>query len=109
MKEISSLQTIRTMDSVGLVLGKFMPFHNGHIELIRFAAARVKRLILLICAHKSEPIPGITRQQWARQIFSKGNIDIHLMEYDSGILPDTSVSTPEVSRLWAEFLRKQFP
>jgi len=97
------------MDRVGLVLGKFMPLHKGHIELIQFAAKKVKRLILLICAHDGEPIPGTMRLHWANQIFNDRNIETRLMEYDSSLLPDTSVSAPEVSKLWAKYLKENFP
>ena len=97
------------MYRTGLILGKFMPLHKGHIELIHFAAKRVERLILLICAHDGEPIPGTMRFHWAKQILNKTNIEIRLMEYDSRILPDTSVSAPEASKLWAEYLKKNYP
>jgi HTH-type transcriptional regulator, transcriptional repressor of NAD biosynthesis genes len=97
------------MNRVGLVLGKFMPLHRGHIELIRFASEKVDKLIVLICAHAGEPISGPIREQWVKQTFQDKKIEIHLMAYDSSILPDTSVSSRDVSRLWADYLRTSFP
>ena len=86
-----------------------MPLHKGHIELVRFASEKVDKLIVLICAHEAEPIPAKAREQWAREIFNDAKIEIHLMEYDNSILPDTSDSSRDVSRLWADYLRKHFP
>ena len=40
----------------GLVLGKFMPLHKGHIHLIETAAAEVDELTVLVCSTKEEPI-----------------------------------------------------
>lgn len=91
----------------GLVIGKFMPPHTGHIELIRFAAGRCDSLIVLVGARKDEPIPGLLRLEWMRETFSgQGNISV---EYTDEELPDSAESSRTVSRVWAEFLRERFP
>lgn len=53
----------------GLVLGKFMPLHNGHIHLIEKAATEVDELTVLVCSIKSEPIAGVLRYHWMRTQF----------------------------------------
>lgn len=48
----------------GLVLGKFLPYHEGHAHLIRTARARVDELTVLVCSLSREPIPGALRHDW---------------------------------------------
>ena len=33
---------------IGMILGRFQPFHNGHLELVRSAAHEVDRLVIVI-------------------------------------------------------------
>lgn len=51
----------------GLVLGKFLPYHEGHAHLIRTARASVDELTVLVCSIAREPIPGGLRFQWVRE------------------------------------------
>lgn len=50
----------------GLVLGKFLPYHEGHAHLIRTARASVDELTVLVCSIAREPIAGGLRFQWVR-------------------------------------------
>jgi NadR type nicotinamide-nucleotide adenylyltransferase len=51
----------------GLVLGKFLPPHAGHHELIDFAAARCERLTVAVLAAAHETIPVGLRRDWLRE------------------------------------------
>jgi HTH-type transcriptional repressor of NAD biosynthesis genes len=94
----------------GLVLGKFMPLHNGHISLIEFAANNCDELIVLICATKDEPIKSEFRVSWiANNFINNSRVKPHLLQYDEISLPNTSESSKEVSRLWANYLKSYIP
>jgi len=61
----------------GLVLGKFMPVHNGHLHLINTAAKQCEKLFVIVGSLKSEPINGILRYNWLKMIFEDDkNIEI---------------------------------
>ena len=53
----------------GLVLGKFMPPHAGHVTLIQAARALVDELTVLLCSLPNDPISGETRLEWLRELF----------------------------------------
>ncbi|MEM7475434.1 MAG: AAA family ATPase [Planctomycetota bacterium] len=63
----------------GLVLGKFMPPHNGHAYLIDFARHYVDSLTVYVDSLATQPIPGAVRASWLRQMF-----------------PDTTVVHPDI-------------
>jgi NadR type nicotinamide-nucleotide adenylyltransferase len=60
--------------TTGLIWGKFMPLHNGHIYLIDYARQRVDRVTILLCSIKSQPIPGVIRYQWLAQLYPDLNV-----------------------------------
>lgn len=94
----------------GLVLGKFMPLHVGHLALIDFALKNCDLLYVLICAELTEPINGNVRYNWLNQLFVNNNkIEIVLFWYDQKDLPNTSVSSFDVSEKWAEVIKAKFP
>ena len=87
----------------GLVFGKFMPLHNGHLALIDFALQHCDHLYLVLCYTANEPIDAITRKQWLYQTFERdAKITLVSFEYDEHELPNTSVSSQQVSELWAK-------
>lgn len=53
----------------GLVFGKFMPPTNGHMYLIEFARQSCRKLTIVVLTLKNEPIPGILRYNWIRDMF----------------------------------------
>ncbi len=53
----------------GLVFGKFMPLHRGHIHLIDTAASKVDHLTVVICSTSLEPIDGKLRLQWLKKVY----------------------------------------
>ena len=94
----------------GLVLGKFMPLHRGHMALIQFALLHCDKLIVMICASPKEPISGEVRQQWLlKEYGSNPRIHIVLTNYHEDYLPNTSVSSHNVSWLWAKFIKDSLP
>jgi HTH-type transcriptional repressor of NAD biosynthesis genes len=91
----------------GLVIGKFMPLHRGHMALIDFALERCGRLIILLAVRDHEPIPGRLRLEWLRETYGR-NEKIEIQFTDEA-LPDSAGSSREVSRVWAEYLSGRFP
>ena len=78
---------------IGLVLGKFMPLHAGHLALVQFALKRCDTLNVVLCSHNKEPINGEVRLKWLEVTFAQEPaIKLHHMVYDTEELPDTSVS-----------------
>ena len=93
--------------STGLIIGKFMPLHQGHIALINFAAERCDKLIVLVCALPGEPIPGSQRLSWVQQTF-RNNRSV-IVEYTDEALPAAQESCRIVSGRWAAYLSGRFP
>lgn len=94
----------------GLVLGKFMPLHAGHTVLIDFGLKHCDRLIVLICSSDKEEIAGEVRVNWLNQIANDNSrLQIEHLHYNEDHLPNTSVSSREVSKLWASKIGELFP
>jgi len=94
----------------GFVFGKFMPLHKGHIALIEFALKHCDKLYVVICYTVKEPINFIIRKQWLYQIFENApSVTTVAFGYDEKDLPNTSVSSKEVSKLWADAFKKILP
>ncbi len=55
--------------STGLIIGKFLPPHQGHLHLIDTARAQVDHLTVLVCTLAREPIPGHLRHAWLTEIY----------------------------------------
>ena len=91
----------------GLVIGKFLPLHSGHEALIKFAATQCDELIVLLGVKNDEAIPGPLRLKWLWEAF-RDDPSIHI-EYTDEELPDSPVSSRDVSKVWAEYLSKKFP
>ena len=91
----------------GLVIGKFMPPHEGHMGLIRYAASRCDELIVSLSYRPGDPIPGELRHNWliecSRQI---GNVrtEISLDDFD-----DETVPIKQRLPVWVSFIRRRFP
>lgn len=91
----------------GLVIGKFMPIHRGHVALIRFAASQCDELIVSMSFTPNDPIPPAQRFDWIKAIFADdANIKPAMVEdnFDDDTLPLT-----ERTRIWAAFIRRTYP
>ena len=94
----------------GLVFGKFYPFHKGHQALIDFALGYCDQLIVLVCASKSETIAGEIRASWLLRTYSsEARVKVELLHYDEDKLPNTSVSSRDVSKKWAAVFSDRYP
>jgi HTH-type transcriptional regulator, transcriptional repressor of NAD biosynthesis genes len=90
----------------GLVIGKFMPMHLGHIELIKFAAQHCDELIVSMSETPTDPIPADLRYTWLVNQFHfspKIVIERVVDDFDHPDLP-----WPHRSKIWADFLRKRY-
>lgn len=75
----------------GVVIGKFLPPHAGHLHLIASAQARVERLSVIVCERPDDPIAGALRRDWLRELCPAARVLLVEDRYD-----------PHDSRLWAE-------
>lgn len=53
----------------GIVIGRFMPLHDGHIALIRTAQALVDHLTVIVCCEGGDVLPGEQRLSWLIETF----------------------------------------
>lgn len=91
----------------GLVIGKFMPPHNGHIALIKFAATKCDELIVSMSYTANDPIDAQLRFSWLEEIFRDHPTikpAISLDDFDDD-------SLPLASRIehWKDFIERRFP
>jgi len=80
----------------GLVLGKFMPPHNGHLFLINTAIEQCEKVFVMICSLKREPINGLLRANWLRMIYDKQtNVEIIHVTDENPQNPEECTSVDE--------------
>jgi HTH-type transcriptional regulator, transcriptional repressor of NAD biosynthesis genes len=53
----------------GFILGKFAPFHQGHVFLIRQAQLQCEILTVLVTSREEDAIPGWQRYHWVKSMF----------------------------------------
>lgn len=92
------------------VFGKFMPFHKGHVAMIEFALNQCDFLTVLVCCSTQEEMPCSLRKQWIQQTF-KGvkRLEVKSFTYSENELPNTSESSTEVSKVWANTFLEELP
>jgi len=94
----------------GLVFGKFMPLHKGHLALVEFAASKCDLLYVVICYTGNEEIPGTIRKQWLYAALEKyKNVIPVPFQYSENELPNSSAYSPHASQLWSQAFKKLVP
>lgn len=90
----------------GIVIGKFMPLHQGHVALIEFAARSCDELVVAIDGNPAGTIPANLRLRWLKETFQeRKNIKIFLVRKS---LPQDKEPSRRASRIWAEYLAGRF-
>src|SRR5215471_8509021 len=90
--------------TTGMLLGKFMPPHLGHVYLGEFAGRYVDRLTIVVCTLASEPIPGELRYRWMRELFPFCKV-VHLTDE----LPQEPKEDPHFWERWRASLTRILP
>lgn len=90
--------------SHGLIIGKFLPLHKGHLHLIDEAAKRCDTLTVILFSLPTEPIPGSLRFDWLKSHCSRHNL-IH-SELDLPSYPDQH---PDFWNIWRQTLKDLAP
>lgn len=90
----------------GLVIGKFMPLHTGHIALIHFAASQCDELIVSMTYKPDDPIPGPLRFEWIKEEFQDQSAIQPTLSPDD--FDDESATLEQRIPRWVAFLKKRF-
>ena len=95
-----------------LVIGKFMPFHKGHKELIEFASIHANCVKILVLGNDNEPIDVKQRVQWIEDSFDldyslASEFIVKPITYDPTKLNSSSASDVKSSEEWCEFLKDE--
>ncbi len=61
----------------GVILGRFMPPHEGHVALVRTATYLVDRLTIILACADSDPIPAGVRRDWMESLFPRARVVVH--------------------------------
>lgn len=88
----------------GVILGRFMPPHHGHLYLVDFARAMVDHLYVLVCTLAEEPIPGELRFQWMRELQPDCTV-IHITEE----IPAAKRGEVGATTIWADAIGRAVP
>jgi HTH-type transcriptional repressor of NAD biosynthesis genes len=92
------------------VFGKFLPFHKGHEAMIHFALSKCDFLTVLVCASDKETISGEVRKAWIEKTFpEQKNMEVRVFDYIEAELPNSSVSSTGISKIWAVVFKELFP
>ena len=93
--------------TTGLVFGKFMPVHKGHLALIDFALSQCDQLIVSMTVTSEDIIPPELRLYWLTDLLSVyPAIDV-VAESDD--FHDPTLPLWEATKLWAAFIKRRFP
>jgi HTH-type transcriptional regulator, transcriptional repressor of NAD biosynthesis genes len=87
----------------GLIIGKFMPPHAGHIALIDEARGHVDELTLIVFSKPAEPIPGALRAGWLRALYP--TLAVHHLDQDGPV----DFDDPAAWAFWVAAIRAAHP
>lgn len=93
--------------TTGLVFGKFMPVHDGHLALIDFARQQCDRLIVSMSYTPADPIPPDSRLAWLTELLAPYPTIEVVAEADD--FHDPTLPLWEATKLWASFIGQRFP
>ncbi|MFA5888462.1 MAG: adenylyltransferase/cytidyltransferase family protein, partial [Candidatus Nanoarchaeia archaeon] len=79
----------------GLIIGKFMPPHQGHKYLVDFARNYCDKLTVMVCSIQQEPIEGKLRDEWMKESFP----DVHVIHHSAEI-PQEPKDHPDFWQIW---------
>ena len=85
----------------GIIIGRFMPPHRGHLYLADFAATLVDRLTVLVCSLSWEPIAGDLRFAWMQDLCPHSRV-VHITEE----IPAARRDQPGAIAIWADAVRR---
>lgn len=88
----------------GMVLGKFMPPHLGHVHLVREAMRQCDDLTIVVGTVAREPIPGALRCAWMRDLFPTARV-VHLTDEN----PQEPHEHPHFWEIWRASLLRVLP
>src|SRR5688572_12742104 len=88
----------------GLVLGKFMPPHLGHLHLVEFARSWVAELVVVVGTLAREPIPGELRHRWMKELAPWAKV-VHLTDEN----PQDPSEHPDFWEIWRASLKRVVP
>jgi HTH-type transcriptional regulator, transcriptional repressor of NAD biosynthesis genes len=88
----------------GLVLGKFLPPHAGHVYLIEAARRQCNDLSIVVGTLAREPIAGVLRAQWMRALFPELRV-LHLTDEN----PQDPSEHPRFWDIWRDSLLAILP
>jgi NadR type nicotinamide-nucleotide adenylyltransferase len=94
------MQTTSHTPTRGVVIGRFMPPHYGHLYLVNFARSYCDELTVLVCTLPNEPIPGSLRYSWMKELFP-GVQMVHITE----AVPEARKDVPGSTGIWADTIR----
>ncbi len=88
----------------GMLLGKFMPPHLGHLYLAEFARNYVEDLAIVVGTLQAEPIPGALRYGWMRELFPDCRV-LHLTDEN----PQYPHEHADFWQIWYDSLTRVLP
>ncbi len=88
----------------GMVLGKFLPPHRGHVHLCEAARRMCDELTIVVASLPDEPIPGAQRVAWLRQLIPTAHVVHH-----TAVLPQEPSQHPQFWELWRTSLLGLLP
>jgi HTH-type transcriptional repressor of NAD biosynthesis genes len=91
----------------GLVIGKFMPLHLGHMALINFAIRHCRHLTVAMVAKQTDPISVPLRLSWFKRLFGD-QVTVKVVDLSEVNLPVTEAHTPEAEAVWTDYFRTHF-
>lgn len=88
----------------GMVLGKFMPPHLGHLHLVEFARAYCDEVCVFVEKVPGETIPSELRWRWMQQLCPDCTV-LHLVDLN----PQDPSEHPDFWQIWRESLLRNLP
>ncbi len=91
----------------GLVIGKFLPLHLGHVHLIDFAFSHCDQLIIALVTKETDEIEASVRISWLKELATSRNRDVVIEVVDEK-LPRTEQIEAEAANAWIHYFSKRF-
>ena len=93
--------------TTGLFLGKFMPTHNGHLQVIEQAKTQCDKLYVMVCSRICEPIDGERRFKWMETRY-KRDTHVIVIHCDREV-PQYPEDHPDFWQIWHDIVHDFIP